>query len=146
MAYPGGDYFIGVWSGGKAFLTDGLSPYSQEVQTQLAAAASDWDVPPLIQPQPIQLPILCSADCIAGCTDRRLRFFPHAMDIYCFPGDPLVGLVCWTPGRLAAESTLASGNFAIHAAQPLYCDNNCDWRLCCVHLTAGNAGVAGDSF
>jgi hypothetical protein len=47
MAYPGGDYFIGVWSGGKAFLTDGLSPYSQEVQTQLAAAASDWDVPPL---------------------------------------------------------------------------------------------------
>ena len=41
-AYPGGEHFIGLWSGGRAFLTEGLSPYSEEVQQQVGEAVRDW--------------------------------------------------------------------------------------------------------
>lgn len=48
MAYPGGDSLLGLWGSGRAFLTDGLSPYSPESQAQITEAADDWDAPPLI--------------------------------------------------------------------------------------------------
>jgi hypothetical protein len=43
-SYPGGERFIEIWIPGRAFLSEGLSPYSTQVQTQTAIVVEDWAV------------------------------------------------------------------------------------------------------
>jgi hypothetical protein len=41
-AYPGGEYLLGVWSGGRILLSEGGSPYSAQVQSMISEMAGDW--------------------------------------------------------------------------------------------------------
>jgi hypothetical protein len=46
--YPGGDHFVGIWSGMRAFLTAGTSPYGVEIDSKLSEVTVGWQKQPLI--------------------------------------------------------------------------------------------------
>jgi hypothetical protein len=45
MTYPGGEFLVVIRAGARAVLTEGFSPYSQQVQSMVATAADDWEAP-----------------------------------------------------------------------------------------------------
>jgi hypothetical protein len=40
--YPGGSHFLTAWSGSRTFLTEGVSPYSEETFTQTRSLTAGW--------------------------------------------------------------------------------------------------------
>jgi hypothetical protein len=44
--YPGGDHFVGIWSGMRGFLSEGFSPYSVQVRSQISTTVAGWEASP----------------------------------------------------------------------------------------------------
>jgi hypothetical protein len=45
IEYPGGDHFLGIWNGLRGFLSDGHSPYSDQIQSRILEYSSDREQP-----------------------------------------------------------------------------------------------------